>query len=149
MPPPAAYLLFRRAGRVVAADGGARWPSAADIDGTRYVAVPDPPGTMPFWDELLTPAGAVAGFVFSCLSDPVLSGCRMARAAANSTATPFDPATGFDWRVELAAGRRRGTWCRGSGSVTLRSVADPADCALWLVNYSGRPPAFGLETWPA
>ena len=139
---PAAYLLFRRASRVVAADGGARWPALADIDGRRYAAVPDPPSSMPFWDELLTPAGRVAGFSFECLSDPTLSGCRMVRSTANSTATTYDPVCGFDWRVELVPGPAAWECVQGFGSVTLQAADDPADCALWLVNYSDRPPAF-------
>ncbi len=151
MTPPAAYLLFVRGGRAVAADGGPAgldWPTMVTIDGRRYVAVPDPPGTMPFWNELLTPAGAVAGFEFACLSDLTLSGSRLTRAAANSTATPFEPAVGFHWQVELAAGPATWECVQGFGSVTLQAADDPADCALWLMNWSGRPPAFPLEEWP-
>lgn len=149
MTPPATYLLFVRGGRVVAADGGPAgldWPTAVTIDSRRYVAVPDPDGAMLFWDELLTPANELAGFTFSLHPGDVLAGSRLLHAV-NCTVEDYTP-HGSEWRVELAAGPTTWDCVQGFGSVTLQAADDPADRALWLMNWSGRPPAFPLEALP-
>ena len=141
-PPPESFVLFRRRGRVLAAAAPVPWPAELCIDGRRFAAVPDAADFMHFWDELLTPAGAVAGFVFNLHAADPLAGSPLLRAAG-SVLTDFGPG-GVEWRVGLADGPAAVECVQGFGSVLLRAADDPAESALWLANYSGRVPAFPL-----
>lgn len=135
------YALYRRDGRVRAADASAVFAGAAldppgrmTVAGREYVRADPMPHGMLFWDQLVDAAGRVAGFVFCVCTDPTLADSRLLCESVNAraecdgmVAVELTPGGPFEWQCVQAF-----------GDTVYRAADDPAECVVVLQHWAGR-----------
>lgn len=136
------YLLFRHHGIVRAADAtafiGANFalPEAFTVDRRKYRLL-DSEDTFFFWDELIDADNRTTGFAFFLPENPVFSQSRFVRDTANVSIN------GPEVHIDLAPGTQHKWECvQGFGSEIYQATDDTSDCAILMMNWSGRHAGF-------
>lgn len=134
------YVLFRCGGAVKAADAtssvGSHFPEALAVCDREYRMISGE-DTFFFWDELTDGDDRTVGFIFFLPTSLTL---RRSRLLTDSTNTSV---SGDEVRIDLSPGVPHQWDCvQGFGSEVYQSADDPADCAILMMNWSGRPAGF-------
>lgn len=138
--PTGYFVLFRCDGTVKVADAnlliGEDFPAALTIGHREYQMISGE-DTFFFWDELVDGDDRTVGFTFLLPCSAVL---RRSRLLSDSTNTSVD---GDEVRINLAPGVPHQWDCvQGFGSEVYQAADDPADCAILMMNWSGRQAGF-------
>ncbi len=136
------YALFRFDGSVRAADATnlveAHFPESLSIGGREYQLVQGEE-TFFFWNEFIDSDGRVTGFEFLLPESTTL---RQSRLVSHSKNVSVD---GDEVLIDLSLGDPHKWDCtQGFSSEVYRSLDDSADCAILMMNWSGRPAGFEL-----
>jgi hypothetical protein len=130
------YLLFHRNGITRVADATAlfrqHFPDTVIVARRNYRLVRGE-DTFFFWDELIDSDSRTVGFSFLLPVSPTL---RQSRLIADSKNTAVE---GDEVRINLSPGGSHVWDCvQGFGSEVYQADDDPADCAIMMMNWSGR-----------
>jgi hypothetical protein len=134
------YVLFRCDGAVKVADAtsliGNHFPRVLMVAHREYRIISSE-DTFFFWDELIDGDDRTVGFMFLLPCSPTL---RSSRLLSDSTNTSVD---GAEVRIDLCPGVSQQWDCvQGFGSKVYQAADDPADCAILMMNWSGRSAGF-------